>query len=447
MFKRVLIANRGEIALRVLRACKLLGLETVGIYSKADTDCIHLRYVDEKVCVGPPASAESYLNIQNVIGAAEISGADAIHPGYGFLAENEDFAKACRDAEIVFIGPDPEALALTGNKAKAREAMAKAGVPVLPGYSSPDLDESAALKISEEMGFPVLLKASLGGGGKGMRVVNDRQELIRSLPLVKAEARHAFGSEEIYIEKFLKNARHVEVQVLGDCHGNVVHLFERECSIQRRNQKLLEESPSPAVTPDLRERMGEAAVRGTASINYNSAGTMEFLLDEDDHFYFMEFNARIQVEHPVTEMVTGKDILVEQIKIAMGEPLGFKQEEVHMDGHAIECRINAEDPEKDFMPSPGVIERWTVPGGPHLRVDTHCYQGYRISPNYDSLLAKLIVHGRDREEAIRLALQALSEFEIEGIRSTIPFHVKLMMSPRFRKGDYHTRSVESELLF
>jgi acetyl-CoA carboxylase biotin carboxylase subunit len=444
MFKRVLIANRGEIAVRILRACKLLGLETVGVYSKADAEALHLRYVDRKVCIGPPASGESYLNIRNIIGAAEISGADAIHPGYGFLAENEDFARACEEAGITFIGPHPEALALTGNKAKAREAMDRAGVPVLPGYSASELDESIALKVAEEMGFPVLLKASLGGGGKGMRVVNNRQELIKSLPVVKAESRHAFGSEDIYIEKYLKDAKHVEVQVIGDNHGKILHLFERECSIQRRNQKLLEEAPSPAVTPELRVKMGEAAVKGASSIGYNSAGTMEFLLDEGGNFYFMEFNARIQVEHPVTEMITGVDLLVEQIKVAMGEPLDLRQEEIGIKGHAIECRINAEDPERDFMPTPGVIEAWELPGGPHVRVDTHCYQGYRITPNYDSLLAKLIVHGRDRLETIRLAIQALQEFRIEGVKSIIPFHIRLMRSRRFLAGDYHTRSVEME---
>ena len=445
MFKRVLIANRGEIALRVLRACRLLGLETVGIYSKADADAVHLRYVDKKVCVGPAASGESYLNIRNIIGAAEISGADAVHPGYGFLAENEDFARACEDNDIKLIGPHPEAMSLMGNKARARETMQKAGVPVLPGVASSDLDESTALKVADELGFPVLIKASLGGGGKGMRVVHDRQELVRAIPLVKAEARHAFGSEEIYIEKFLRKARHVEIQVLGDEHGNVIHLGERECSIQRRNQKLLEEAPSPAVRPELRDRMGEAAVRGSAAIGYNSAGTFEMLLDEEGNFYFMEFNARVQVEHPVTEMVTGIDIVVEQIKNAMGEPMSLRQEDVILRGHAIECRINAEDYHRDFLPTPGYIERWVVPGGPHVRVDTHCYQGYHVSPNYDSLLAKLIVHGRDRGEALRLMEQALREFEIEGVATLIPFHLRLLSNPDFIAGKYHTRWVEQDM--
>jgi len=445
LFKRVLIANRGEIALRVLRACRLLGLETVGIYSKADADALHLRYVDQKVCVGPAASGESYLNIRNIIGAAEISGADAVHPGYGFLAENEEFARACEENDIKLIGPDPEAMSLMGNKARAREAMQKAGVPVLPGVSSSDLDESAALKVADELGFPVLIKASLGGGGKGMRVVHDRQELVRALPLVKAEARHAFGSEEIYLEKFLRRARHVEIQVLGDEHGNVIHLGERECSIQRRNQKLLEEAPSPAVSPELRARMGEAAVRGSAAIGYNSAGTFEMLLDEEGDFYFMEFNARVQVEHPVTEMVTGIDIVVEQIRNAMGEPMSLRQEDVELRGHAIECRINAEDHHRDFLPTPGYIERWTVPGGPHVRVDTHCYQGYHVSPNYDSLLAKLIVHGRDRAEALRLMEQALREFEVEGVSTLIPFHLRLLANPDFIAGRYHTRWVEQDM--
>ncbi len=445
MFKRVLIANRGEIALRVLRACRLLGLETVGIYSKADADALHLRYVDQKICVGPAASGESYLNIRNIMGAAEISGADAVHPGYGFLAENEEFARACEDNGIKLIGPHPEAMSLMGNKARAREVMQKAGVPVLPGVTSSDLDESTALKVADDLGFPVLIKASLGGGGKGMRIVHDRQELIRALPLVKAEARHAFGSEELYLEKFLRKARHVEIQVLGDEHGNVIHLGERECSIQRRNQKLLEEAPSPAVSPELRARMGEAAVRGSAAIGYNSAGTFEMLLDEEGNFYFMEFNARVQVEHPVTEMVTGIDIVVEQIRNAMGEPMSLRQEDVELRGHAIECRINAEDHHRDFLPTPGYIEKWTLPGGPHVRVDTHCYQGYHVSPNYDSLLAKLIVHGRDRAEALRLMEQALREFEVEGVATLIPFHLRLLANPDFIAGRYHTRWVEQDM--
>ncbi|MDI6874078.1 acetyl-CoA carboxylase biotin carboxylase subunit [Candidatus Solincola sp.] len=445
MFKRVLIANRGEIALRILRACRLLGLETVGIYSKADSDAVHLKYVDRKVCVGPAASGESYLNIRNIIGAAEISGADAVHPGYGFLAENEEFARACQENDLVFIGPSPQALALMGHKAKARETMAEAGVPVLPGLTSSDLDESTALKVADELGYPILIKASLGGGGKGMRVVHDRQELVKALPLVKAEARHAFGSEEIYLEKFLRRARHVEIQVLGDRHGKVIHLNERECSIQRRNQKLVEEAPSPAVNSELRKRMGEAAVRGAAAIGYDSAGTMEFLLDEEGNFYFMEFNARIQVEHPVTELITGVDLVVEQIRNAMGEPMSLNQEDIRVNGHAIECRINAEDYHRDFLPTPGIIEKWTPPGGPHVRVDTHCYQGYHVSPNYDSLLAKLIVHGRDREEALRILEQALREFEIEGVSTLIPFHLRLLSNPDFLAGNYHTRWVEQEM--
>ncbi len=331
---------------------------------------------------------------------------------------------------------------MTGNKANAREAMQAAGVPVLPGYSSSDLDESIALRVAEEMGYPVLLKASLGGGGKGLRVVAGRQELVKALPLVKAEARHAFGSEEVYLEKFLRDARHVEVQVMADGHGKVVHLNERDCSIQRRNQKLLEEAPSPALSAQTRAAMGEAAVRGTASIGYQGAGTMEFLLSHTGEFFFMEFNARVQVEHPVTEMITGTDIVAEQIRIAMGEPLSFAQEDVRINGHAIECRINAEDADRGFMPSPGVIERWTSPGGPYVRVDTHCYEGYRVSPNYDSMLAKLIVHGSDRDEAIRNAVQALKEFEIVGVHNLIGWHLKLMRNPRFLAGDYHTLSVE-----
>jgi len=445
LFKRVLIANRGEIALRILRACRMLGLETVGIYSKADADALHLNFVDQKVCVGPPSSSASYLDIRNIIGAAEISGADAVHPGYGFLAENEDFARACLESGLTFIGPSPQALSLMGNKARARETMERAGVPVLPGLSSQDLDESTALRFADQLGYPLLIKASLGGGGKGMRVVHDRQELVRTLPLVKAEARHAFGSEEIYLERFLRRARHVEIQILADRHGRVLHLYERDCSIQRRNQKLVEEAPSPAVDPDLRKRMGEAAVRGAESIGYDSAGTMEFLLDEEGNFYFMEFNARIQVEHPVTEAVTGVDLVAEQIRNAMGEPMTLKQEDIPLRGHAVEFRINAEDFHRDFLPTPGIIEKWVPPGGPHVRVDTHCYQGYHVSPNYDSLLAKLIVHGADRQQALRLARQALLEFEIEGVHTLIPFHLRLLSNPDFLAGKYHTRWVEQEM--
>ena len=445
MFKRVLIANRGEIALRILRACRLLGLETVGVYSKADADALHLRYVDERVCVGPPASGESYLNIKNIIGAAEITKADAVHPGYGFLAENEDFAAACADNDLIFIGPTPQALSLMGNKARARETMVQAGVPVLPGLTSSGLDESVALKVAEDLGFPVLIKASLGGGGKGMRIVNDRQELIRALPLVKMEAKHAFGSEEIYLEKFLRKARHVEIQVLGDSHGKVIHLNERECSIQRRNQKLVEEAPSPAVSPQLRDAMGEAAVKGSSSIDYNSAGTMEFLVDGEDNFYFMEFNARVQVEHPVTEMITGVDIVVEQIKNAMGQTMELDQGDINVNGHAIECRINAEDHNRDFLPTPGIIEKWVPPGGPHVRVDSHCYQGYHVSPNYDSLLAKLIVHGEDRAEALRIMEEALLEFDIQGVDTLIPFHLRLLSNTDFVAGEYHTRWVEQDM--
>lgn len=446
MFRRVLIANRGEIALRILRSCRMLGLETVGIYSKADADALHLRYVDRKVCVGPPSSSGSYLNIANIVEAARISGADAVHPGYGFLAENAAFARACLENGLVFIGPSPRALDLMGNKATARETMAREGVPVLAGIASRELEESAALKMADELGYPILVKAALGGGGKGMRVVNNRQELVKALPLVRAEAKHAFGSDEIYMEKFLRRARHVEIQILADRHGKALHLFERDCSLQRRNQKLLEEAPSPAVGPELREEMGRAAVKGSASIGYDSAGTMEFLLDEEGRFYFIEYNTRIQVEHPVTEMITGVDLVSEQIRIAMGLPLALEQEDIRINGHAVECRINAESYHKGFMPSPGVISAWNPPGGPHVRVDTHCYPDYRVPPNYDSLLAKLITHGQDREAALRVMEQALLEFEIEGVDTLIPFHLHLLKDPRFRAGDYHTHWVETEML-
>lgn len=424
----------------------MLGLETVGIYSKADADALHLRYVDRKVCVGPPSSSGSYLNIANIVEAARISGADAVHPGYGFLAENAAFARACLENGLVFIGPSPRALDLMGNKATARETMAREGVPVLAGIASRELEESAALKMADELGYPILVKAALGGGGKGMRVVNNRQELVKALPLVRAEAKHAFGSDEIYMEKFLRRARHVEIQILADRHGKALHLFERDCSLQRRNQKLLEEAPSPAVGPELREEMGRAAVKGSASIGYDSAGTMEFLLDEEGRFYFIEYNTRIQVEHPVTEMITGVDLVSEQIRIAMGLPLALEQEDIRINGHAVECRINAESYHKGFMPSPGVISAWNPPGGPHVRVDTHCYPDYRVPPNYDSLLAKLITHGQDREAALRVMEQALLEFEIEGVDTLIPFHLHLLKDPRFRAGDYHTHWVETEML-
>jgi acetyl-CoA carboxylase biotin carboxylase subunit len=445
LFKRVLIANRGEIALRVLRACRTLGLETVGVYSQADADALHLKYVDQKICIGPASSGSSYLNIKNIIEAARMSRADAIHPGYGFLAENPDFATACFENELAFIGPSPRAMHLMGNKAAAREVMSRAGVPVLPGLASEEINESAALKMADELGFPILIKASLGGGGKGMRLVNDRQEMVKALPLVKAEARHSFGSEEIYLEKFLRKARHIEIQVLADKHEHTIHLGERDCSIQRRNQKLLEEAPSPAVGAELRASMGEAAVKGVSAIGYETAGTMEFLLDEEGNYYFMEFNARIQVEHPITEMVTGIDLVVEQIKAAMGQPLELEQEDISVSGHAIECRINAEVYKRDFMPSPGDITRWVPPAGPHVRVDSHCYQGYHVSPNYDSLLAKLIAHGRDRDEAIRTMGQALREFEIEGVETLIPFHLWLLAEPDFLAGRYHTRWLEEHL--
>ncbi len=424
----------------------MLGLETVGIYSKADADALHLRYVDRKVCVGPPSSSGSYLNIANIVEAARISGADAVHPGYGFLAENAAFARACLENGLVFIGPSPRALDLMGNKATARETMAREGVPVLAGIASRELEESTALKMADELGYPILVKAALGGGGKGMRVVNNRQELVKALPLVRAEAKHAFGSDEIYMEKFLRRARHVEIQILADRHGKALHLFERDCSLQRRNQKLLEEAPSPAVGPELREEMGRAAVKGSASIGYDSAGTMEFLLDEEGRFYFIEYNTRIQVEHPVTEMITGVDLVSEQIRIAMGLPLALEQEDIRINGHAVECRINAESYHKGFMPSPGVISAWNPPGGPHVRVDTHCYPDYRVPPNYDSLLAKLITHGQDREAALRVMEQALLEFEIEGVDTLIPFHLHLLKDPRFRAGDYHTHWVETEML-
>ncbi|MDP7020793.1 MAG: acetyl-CoA carboxylase biotin carboxylase subunit [Candidatus Krumholzibacteria bacterium] len=444
MFKKLLVANRGEIALRIFRACEELGIETVAVHSEADVDSLHVKFAQESVCIGPPASARSYLNIGNVLSAAELTGADAIHPGYGFLAENAHFAEVCESHGFTFVGPHPEAIRRMGNKALARETMVRAGVPVLPGSEGAVNDEVEGLQIAREIGFPVIVKASAGGGGKGMRVVSVEKEFPRSFKLAQGEAVSAFGNGDLYIEKFLVGPRHVEVQILADRHGNVVHLGERDCSVQRRHQKLIEESPSPAVNPELRERLGAAAILACRAANYHSAGTVEFLLVEDASFYFMEMNTRIQVEHPVTEMVTGLDLVKEQIQIAAGEKISFRQEDVKMQGHSIECRLNAEDPEKDFAPSPGNVESFHVPGGPGVRVDSHVYAGYSIPPYYDSMIAKLLCHGRDREEALARMRRALEETVIEGVPSTLEFHLAMMNHPRFISGDFNTRFLEEE---
>jgi len=445
LFNKVLIANRGEIALRIIRACKELGIATVAVFSEADTQSLHVRFADEDVCIGPSKSQESYLDPKRIISAAEVTNADAIHPGYGFLAENPDFAEICESCDIKFIGPSYESIRLMGDKALAKKTMKEAGVPVIPGSDGVVESEEMALSLCNEIGFPVIIKASFGGGGKGMRVATNEAELRKGLQMAKMEAQAAFGNPEVYIEKYVSDPRHIEIQILGDSFGNVIHLGERDCSLQRRHQKLLEESPSPVVDEELRQKMGEAAVEGAKNVNYQSAGTVEFLLDQNKNFYFMEMNTRIQVEHPVTEEVTDVDLIKEQIRIACGEKLGFSQNDVHFRGHAIECRINAEDPQRNFLPSPGMITSFHVPGGPGIRVDTHAYAKYVIPPYYDSMIAKLIAHGKNREEAILKARRALDEFIIEGVSTTIDFHKKILNDKRFISGQFTTSLVEEML--
>jgi acetyl-CoA carboxylase biotin carboxylase subunit len=445
LFNKILIANRGEIALRIIRACKELGIATVAVFSEADTQSLHVRFADEDVCIGPAKSQESYLDPKRIISAAEVTNADAVHPGYGFLAENPDFAEICESCDIKFIGPSSESIRLMGDKALAKKTMREAGVPVIPGSEGVVESEEAALSLCKNMGFPVIIKASFGGGGKGMRLANNEAELIKGYQMAKLEAQAAFGNPEVYIEKYISRPRHIEIQILGDSFGNVVHLGERDCSLQRRHQKLLEESPSPAVDASLRERMGMAAVKGAQNANYQSAGTIEFLLDGEKNFYFMEMNTRIQVEHPVTEEITDVDLIKEQIRIASGEKLGISQEDVRFRGHAIECRINAEDPAKNFMPSPGMITSFHVPGGHGIRVDTHAYAKYVIPPYYDSMIAKLIAHGKSREEAILKARRALDEFIIEGISTTIDFHKRILSDKRFISGQFTTALIEEML--
>jgi len=442
MFSKVLIANRGEIALRVIRACKELNIRTVAVYSDVDKDSLHVRFADEAICIGKASSAESYLNIPSIISAAEISDVEAIHPGYGFLAENPHFAEICESCNITFIGPSPEAMRLMGDKMLARQTMRKAGLPIISGSSSAIKNKDDALRIAKKLKYPVIIKAAAGGGGRGMRICHNDIRLVSSLTTAQAEAGAAFGNSEVYIEKYIEQPRHVEFQILADKYGRIVHLGERDCSIQRRHQKLLEESPSLALDKKLRKKIGELAVKGAKAAGYKSAGTMEFLLDSKGDFYFMEMNTRIQVEHPVTEMVTGIDLIKEQIKIAAGEKLSFKQDDINFQGAAIECRINAEDPDNSFMPSPGVIERLNLPGGPGVRVDTHIYSGYEISPFYDSLVAKLIVRGANRKEAIRKMKTALDEFILSPIKTTVPLHSKILDDPSFLKGDISTHFLE-----
>ncbi len=441
MFQKVLIANRGEIALRVIRACRELGIPTVAVHSEADRESLHVRFADEDICIGPPPAQESYLNVPRIIAAAEITGADAIHPGYGFLAENAEFAEICEASDLVFIGPTAAQIRQMGDKVAARRTMAEAGVPVIPGTEDAIDDPRAARKAAQEIGFPVMIKATAGGGGKGMRVARSADEFENLFTMAGTEAKAAFGNGALYIERLLESARHVEIQVLGDRQGRCVHLNERDCSVQRRHQKLIEETPSPAVTEELRAQMGEAAVHGVEAIGYVGAGTVEFLLDRDGKFFFLEMNTRIQVEHPVTEEATGYDLVKEQLRVAAGEPLAVP-DGVRLLSHALECRINAEDPENDFRPSPGRITTFHPPGGPGVRVDTHVYTGYVVPPYYDSLIAKLIVRAPTREEAIQRADLALDMFVIEGVQTTIPFLRRVLEHPDFRAGSIDTNFLE-----
>ena len=444
MFRKVLIANRGEIALRVIRACHELGVETVAVYSEADRESLHVRFADDDVCIGPPPGRLSYLRIPNIIAAAEITGADAIHPGYGFLAENAEFAETCKASNIAFIGPSAEQIRAMGDKATARRLAKEAGVPTVPGTPGTIEDVDEALAAAEQIGFPVIIKATAGGGGKGMRICQKAEQFGQLFNLAQNEALAAFGNGAVYVEKYLEHPRHVEIQVMGDQFGSVVHLGERDCSVQRRHQKLIEESPSPALTAELRERMGSAAVSLASRISYVGAGTLEFLLDRDGSFYFMEMNTRIQVEHPVTEMVTSFDLVKEQIRVASGERGSFRGDGRHLRGHAIECRINAEDPYRNFQPSPGVITAYHAPGGPGVRVDSHVYAGYTVPPYYDSLLAKVIVHGNDRREALARMGQALDSFIVEGVTTTVPFLARVIRHPDFVAGNVDTRFLERE---
>ncbi len=446
MFKKVLIADRGEIALRVIRACRELGIQTVAVHSNVDERSLHVLFADEDVCIGPAASESSYRNVANIISAAELTNADAIHPGYGPLAENADFAELCDQCDIKFIGPPVEAIRSMGDKALARRTMAAAGVPVIPGSEGEVTTVDMARELAVDLGFPLRLKASAGGGGRGMRVVRTMDELADAWQMARLEARNAFSTDALYMERSVERARHIEIQVLGDEHGHLVYLGERECSIQRRHQKLLEESPSPAVDTELRERLGTAAIAGAHGVGYWSAGTIEFLLDADGSFYFMEMNTRIQVEHPVTEMVSGVDLVKEQIRIAAGEPLGYSQADVNLEGHAIECRINAEDPARNFIPSAGTITALHFPGGPGVRIDSHLYQGYAIPPYYDSLLAKVIAYGRDRAESLARMKRLLAELTIEGVATTVPFHRALLEQPDFVAGDFDTEYVNNARL-
>lgn len=439
---KILVANRGEIAVRIIRACRELGISTVAVYSEGDREALHVKLADEAYCIGPVASKDSYLNLTNIMSVATLTECDAIHPGYGFLSENADFADICETCNIVFIGPSAEAISKMGDKSVAKQTMKQADVPVIPGSEGLVEDIDEAVRVAREIGYPVIIKATAGGGGRGIRLADDEEMLVREITTAQQEAQKAFGNAGVYLEKFLTGMKHVEIQIIADKHGNVCHLGERDCSVQRRRQKLVEEAPCPVMSPELRERMGQAAVRAAQAVNYSGAGTIEFLLGPDGNFYFMEMNTRIQVEHPVTELITGVDLIKEMISVAEGRPLSFRQEEVRFDGWSIECRINAEDPDRGFMPSPGRIGFYLPPGGPGVRVDSGAYPGYMISPHYDSMIAKLIVWGPTREEAIARARRALGEFMIEGVKTTIPFHLKLLNHPIFNKGTFDIKFLE-----
>ncbi|MGG4180115.1 acetyl-CoA carboxylase biotin carboxylase subunit [Virgibacillus pantothenticus] len=443
MIKKLLIANRGEIAVRIIRACKEMNIETVAVYSQADSEALHVQMADEAYCIGPTQSKDSYLNFTNIMSVATMTGVDAIHPGYGFLAENADFAEICRACKITFVGPTPEAIQKMGIKDVARQTMKAANVPIVPGSDGVIKDEEEAKVIADQIGYPVIIKATAGGGGKGIRVARTEEELKKGIEVTQKEAETSFGNAGVYLEKYIEDFRHVEIQVLADKHGNVIHLGERDCSIQRRLQKLVEEAPSPAITPDIRKKMGEASVKAAKAVNYEGAGTIEYIFDRKTHqFYFMEMNTRIQVEHPVTELITGIDLIKEQIKIADNEALAYTQADITLEGWAIECRINAENPFKNFMPSPGTISMYLPPGGLGVRVDAAVYPDYRIPPYYDSMIAKLIAYGKTREEAIHRMKRALDEFIVEGVHTTIPFHQQIMEHPVFINGDFNTKFLE-----
>lgn len=445
MFRKILVANRGEIALRIIRTCKEMGIDTVAVYSTADEDSLHVKFANEAVCIGPPPSRDSYLKTTSILSAAEITNAEAIHPGYGFLAENAEFSRICAEHNLKFIGPSPVMIETMGDKATAKATMIKNNVPVVPGSEGVVEDFEEGKKIADDIGYPVIIKASAGGGGRGMRVVENSEKFKHAFSTCRNEAESSFGNAAVYIEKFVADPRHIEIQILGDQHGNIIHLGERECSLQRRHQKVLEECPSPVMTPELREQMGTAAINAAKAINYEGAGTVEFLVDKDRNFYFMEMNTRIQVEHPVTEEVTYYDLIAEQIKVAAGEKLEDKP--LKMRGHSIECRINAEDPEFNFRPSAGLISAFNIPGGHSVRVDTHAYAGYRIPPHYDSMIGKLIVSAPTRREAINRMRRSLEEFVVEGIKTNIPYHIQLMNDEGFQTGNFNTKYLEDKFTF